>query len=229
MKNLNKIYGIVFLIYFAVYFVYLWFSRENEFFHWITLVLVPLVAVMIIKKIKEKSWNTRETLAECGFVRDNLKNGILLGVGVGILGSFLQLFISDSRVRFWEMLANGQIWIALPLALLFLLMTAGFTEEFFFRGILQSRLANWWRSEKFALAVSSALFGIYHLPYRYLGSNSLMAGDLRLSLLECLWCGLAGLVLGFVFCKSKRNLLAVILCHTLIDLLPAASMFHFSN
>ena len=64
-----------------------------------------------------------------------------------------------------------------PLALVLLMMTAGFTEEFFFRGVLQTRLTTSLKSKVWGVVVAAVLFGLYHLPYAYLHPGWPSHGD----------------------------------------------------
>ena len=59
-----------------------------------------------------------------------------------------------------------------------MMLTAGFTEEFFFRGFLQTRLEVLTRSRVAAVLLASICFGLYHLPYAYFNPAWPSAGDI---------------------------------------------------
>jgi membrane protease YdiL (CAAX protease family) len=40
----------------------------------------------------------------------------------------------------WEIIRSGPVLYLFPLTIVLMLLTAGFTEEFFFRGFIQTRL-----------------------------------------------------------------------------------------
>ena len=61
-------------------------------------------------------------------------------------------------------------WMTLPLALgtfVAMLLVLAVEEEFIARGMVQQALTGWFRSPRVGLAVTSALFGLVHLPFRF--------------------------------------------------------------
>jgi membrane protease YdiL (CAAX protease family) len=106
-----------------------------------------------------------------------------------------------------------------------LLGTVATTEEVFFRGIMQTRLAARWRGPFRALLLTTAAFTLYHVPYAYLNPSWPSAGDLPAAARLALANGvIGGLALGFVFRRSGENLIAAIGLHALIDLIPATRL-----
>jgi membrane protease YdiL (CAAX protease family) len=150
-----------------------------------------------------------------------------LAVLLGLALSMLQLQVSNRSAAIWEMIVSGQIILYLPLTLGLLFLTAGFTEEFFFRGVLQTRLAVWWQREVPALLVAAVLFGLYHFPYAYLLASSPSHGEMGGALGECTYGAFAGVIFGVVYWRSRRNLLAGVTVHVLINALPAMTMLRF--
>lgn len=150
--------------------------------------------------------------------------GLGWALALGIFLSGLQLVLSRNSQAILELLSTGRGWLLLPVAFLLLLMTAGFTEEFFFRGILQTRLAAGLRSNVLAVLAASFLFGVYHLPYAYLHPRWPSHGD---------WAAAAGaafgqaipmgLILGTLYAK-RPNLLACAVLHAMVNLLPGVVM-----
>lgn len=58
----------------------------------------------------------------------------------------------------------SQLALGLPLCFAWLFVEAGLVEEFFFRALLQTRLAGWFKSEISGVALMSLLFGLAHAP-----------------------------------------------------------------
>jgi uncharacterized protein len=98
--------------------------------------------------------------------------------------------------------------------LVFAWVSAAFGEELQFRGFLWSRLERLFGggrgSAVLTLFTQAALFGLCHL---YQGVGGVIAT------------GMAGLVLGGVYWAGKRNLVAVIILHGLIDTVSLTVLF----
>lgn len=218
--------AVVFLIYYGLFMAYNFVVREAEPQHWLSLVLIPLAIVYVLRR-----WGYRgglgNALASVGLQRGNLRSGLLLALVVGFALSCLQLAISDRRHEIWPIIASGRVLLYLPLVVVLLLVTAGFTEEFFFRGVLQTRLAAWWGHELWAAIAAAVLFGLYHFPYVYFLSSSNLRGHALGALGECGMDALGGLAIGLVYWRSRKNLLAAALTHVLIDALPALTLVRF--
>ena len=216
------------LAYFALYLGYMFINPENEWMHWLTLVAIPFLSLSF--------WHVRtlglpfsSTLASFGLRKGNLKNGILWAILLGLAISVLQLIVSRQTDEFWELLRSGRAILYFPLALLLLLLPAGFTEEFFFRGVLQTRLVALVRSRFWAIVVTSLLFGIYHLPYAYLNPNWPSNDNWSAALAAALGQGIpAGIVLGVLYARTQNNLLACVVLHSFINILPAMTMIKFA-
>jgi membrane protease YdiL (CAAX protease family) len=220
----EAIFGIV---YFSFYLGYLFINPESDWLHWVSLVGLPLV-LLSIYHVEVKKVSIQATIKSVGLQIEKFKTGLLWSIGLGLGISVLQLFLSQRSDDFLALVHSGRIWIVLPMAFFLLLVTAGFTEEFFFRGVLQTRLEGLFEKKVWAIVVAAVLFGLYHFPYAYLDSHWPSHGNLAKALLTALSEGIpAGLILGFVYTRSKNNLLACILVHTLIDLLPAVTMLRF--
>jgi membrane protease YdiL (CAAX protease family) len=106
-----------------------------------------------------------------------------------------------------------------------LLMTVATTEEIFFRGLLQTRAANRLRSDAAGWVVASLAFTVYHLPYGYLDPSSSSVGHLGAAIQFAVVNGLLpGAVIGLVYWRTGRNLLAAVVLHAFIDLIPATRL-----
>jgi len=58
-----------------------------------------------------------------------------------------------------DLLATPRAILIFPLTFVLMALTAGFTEEFFFRGVLQTRLARALRSRAAGVVAAAQLFG----------------------------------------------------------------------
>ncbi len=203
--------------YFAIYFGYLFFRLEGELLHWVSLVLLP---ALLIQLRRGHGNSLQSLLASFGLARGKFRKGIFWAVGIGFALSAAQLVLSRNRGAIAELLASARILYLLPATFLLMVVFAGFTEEFFFRGFLQTRLTARF-SATAGIAITSFLFGMYHLPYAYLHPRWPSHGDWGAA------CGAAfgqgvpiGLFLGILYQRSRGNLPACVVCHALINTLP---------
>ena len=97
------------------------------------------------------------------------------------------------------------------LLLFFTCLTAGITEELFFRGYLLPRLALLLKNQKLAIVLSSILFGLMHLGY---GTLVNVVGPIVI-----------GLIFAFQY-EKYRNIKIVIICHFLWDLFLLTAKTH---
>jgi membrane protease YdiL (CAAX protease family) len=210
------------LVYALLYLGYLFLNPESEFAHWLTLVLLPLLGLWFIRSRKHSWRSFRATLGSVGLVPSRLRDGVGTALVVGLLLQVLPLLGRPQREAVGELVTSGRILYLLPLALVFLMLTVAFTEEFFFRGVLQTRLAARWGSWLWAVLITSVLFSLYHVPYAYLNEHWPSAGNLGHALGLAFINGLpGGLILGWLYVRGRGNLLAPMLTHAMIDLIPA--------
>ncbi len=127
-------------------------------------------------------------------------------------------------------LPAGVLLLAVPLCYAWLVVEVGVVEEFFFRALLQTRLAAALRSEWAGLVAAALLFGLVHAPGFYLrpqatmealGPNPSIVGAIAYSIALT---SLAGLFLGVLGLRT-RNFAAVVLVHAAGDLLPGIVPF----
>lgn len=217
------------LVYYALYVGYLFFHQENEIAHWLTLIIVPLTLLCLYQRRAWDDWSLAASLSSVGLKRGQLGRGLAWAIPLGLAISLLaQLLLSRNSREFLELLTSGRVLYLAPIAFLFLLLTTGVTEEFFFRGMLQTRLAGAFRSNALGVIATSLLFGLYHAPYAYLNPNWPSYGDPAAALLAGLSNGiLGGVVLGVVYIMAGGNLVAPIIVHALIDVFPAMTQIRF--
>lgn len=112
-----------------------------------------------------------------------------------------------------------------PLVFAWLALEAGLVEEFFFRALLQTRLAALLRSETAAIVVASLLFGLAHVPgYYFRTSLTLEALGPHPSVLRAIGYGVVvtsvtGLFFGILWART-RNPWLVVIVHAAMDWLP---------
>jgi membrane protease YdiL (CAAX protease family) len=208
--------------YTALYLGYLFLYPENELAHWLTLVVLPVLGLWLIRS-RRRTWRSfRATIGSVGLVPSRLRDGVGTALVVGLAVQILPLLGRPQREALGELVASGRILYLLPLALVFLLLTVAFTEEVFFRGVIQTRLAAWWGSWLWPVLITSVLFSLYHVPYAYLNEHWPSAGNFGHAVGLAFLNGLpGGLILGWVYVRGRGNLLAPMLTHAMIDLIPA--------
>ena len=118
----------------------------------------------------------------------------------------------------------GTLAIGIPFSMILLAIEAGVVEEFFFRVLLQTRLAAALKSEWAGIFLSSLLFGLVHSPGIYLRGALAQEGVQNPSLLMAVGysvvvVSVAGLFLGFLWART-RNFLLIVVVHAAGDLLP---------
>ncbi|UCF20415.1 MAG: CPBP family intramembrane metalloprotease [Gemmatimonadota bacterium] len=217
------------LAYFTIYMVYMFVRPEGELMHWLSLVLLPLLLISLYQRFTSPGWSLRTSLRTIGLRRGNLKTGLAWAIPFGLgLSLVIQLFLSSNREAFRQILLSGKVLYFAPLAFVLLLVTVGITEEFFFRGVLQTRLTALFKSNVLAVLATSILFGLYHLPYAYLKPTWPTHGDLGAAFIAAMSNGiLGGIVLGGIYVLARGNLIAVIFVHALIDVFPAMTQIRF--
>lgn len=117
----------------------------------------------------------------------------------------------------------------LPLCFIYLLLDAGLVEEFFFRAMLQSRLAVILRSQTAGIAITAIIFGLVHAPGLYLRGSAGEAVSEQMPFV--FWCSytvafmsLAGVFPGIIYSRTK-NLWLVMAVHAMVDLIPNTADF----
>jgi len=115
--------------------------------------------------------------------------------------------------------------VGAPLIYLFLLLEVGLVEEFFFRVLLQSRLAAWLKSEVGGIVGMALLFGLMHAPGLYYRSATTQeALGLHPSWLMAIGysvviTSVTGFFLGVLWMRT-RNLPLLMAIHAAGDLVP---------
>jgi len=139
-----------------------------------------------------------------------------------LMQSFLGRGLHDIRE------AHLPIWVltvATPLSFIWLMIEVGIVEEFFFRVLLQERLATSLRSPWGGLVVAALLFGLVHAPGFYFrpgGTQEALAEHPTLAFAigySIVLTSLAGLFLGVLWMRTK-NFAVLVIVHAATDSLP---------
>ena len=214
--------------YFAIYLASLFVTLESERMHWLTMVALPLLIAIVFQPSESRT--VPGVLATLGFRRGNLTRGLVWAVVLGLVISTLQVWGSDRAAAVQELIVSGRALFLFPLTFVLMMMTAGFTEEFLFRGFLQTRVAVLIKSKWLAVLVVALLFGVYHLPYAYLNPRWPSTGDWGLAWTAAMGNGVpGGLILGALYVLTRGNTLACVVLHSLINAVPAMTMIRFSG
>jgi membrane protease YdiL (CAAX protease family) len=119
----------------------------------------------------------------------------------------------------------SQLAIGLPLCFAWLFLEVGLVEEFFFRAVVQERLASWFRSQVSGVALMALLFGLAHAPgfilrgaglHEAIGTTPSPLDSIAYAIVIL---SLSGIFFGIVWARTK-NLFAVMFIHAATDLLP---------
>ena len=123
-----------------------------------------------------------------------------------------------------------QLAIGLPLCFAWLFLEVGLVEEFFFRAVVQERLASWFRSQVSGVALMSLLFGLAHAPgfilrgaglHESIGTTPSAIDSIAYAIVIL---SMSGIFFGIVWARTK-NLFAVMFIHAATDLLPNFKAF----
>jgi uncharacterized protein len=151
-----------------------------------------------------------------------LRPALWMSLAALLMQSFLGRGLRDIRE------AQLPVWVlavATPLSFTWLMIEVGVVEEFFFRVLLQERLAAVLRSPWGGLVVAAVLFGLVHAPGFYLrpaatqealGPHPSLFMAVGYSIVLT---SLAGLFLGVLWMRTK-NFAVLVIAHAAGDLLP---------
>jgi membrane protease YdiL (CAAX protease family) len=127
-------------------------------------------------------------------------------------------------------LSAGQLALGIPLCFVWLFLETGLIEEFFFRALVQTRCATWFKSEVSGVALMALLFGLAHAPgfiLRHAGLEEAIGPDPSPAdaiAYAIVILSVGGIFFGIVWARTK-NLWAVMFIHAATDLLPNLKSF----
>lgn len=155
------------------------------------------------------------------FTRKNME----LFITLSILITAFQYYLSNGGKNFRQgNFSILQMVAGFPLLLIWLFIEVGLVEEFFFRGLLQSRLAVLLKSPAGGIVISGLIFGLAHAPGLYLRGAESEGIEEQLPFhffvaYTIVYMSIAGIFLGIVYNKTK-NLWLVMALHAMVDLMP---------
>lgn len=196
----------------------------SEPLHLIVLFVVKLAVFVIVPGavIGRLGHYRAAELAASSLKGRDLRPAIWISLAALLMQSFLGRGLHDLRA------AHPPAWallIAAPLSFLWLMLEVGVVEEFFFRVLLQERLAECLRSRWGGLVTAALLFALVHVPGFYLrpagtfealGEHPTIAFAFGYSIVLT---SLAGLFLGVLWMRTK-NFAVVVIAHAATDFLP---------
>jgi membrane protease YdiL (CAAX protease family) len=215
--------------YVALYLAYLTINPESELLHWVTLVALPLFLTWIVRAPDRRG--IAPVLGSFGLRRGNLLRGVGWALLLGLVFAVMQgMGGSEHAEEIRAVIRSGRVFVALPVAFIAMMLTAGFTEEFFFRGFVQTRLTTLTHSRVAGVLITATLFGLYHVPYAYLNPNWPTYGDLGAAFGSAMGQGgIGGLILGALYALTRGNLLACIIVHSSINAIWFMTMIKFGG
>ena len=206
-------------------------SPRVKFFIGLTRKLIVFVAIpfLLFRIIFGYRW--RDFGVQSAGLRALAGNHLPVVLVLSLLILLFQYFAGSGAapIRRGEFHAS-QLAIGLPLCFAWLFLEVGLVEEFFFRAVLQTRLADWFKSEISGVALMSLLFGLAHAPgfiFRRAGLAEAIgehpsAVDAIAYAVVVL--SISGIFFGIVWART-RNLFAVMFIHAATDLLPNFKQF----
>lgn len=196
----------------------------GEFSKWIWFVIIPVILLWIVRGRK---LDALTTLRSFGLHRHGLRRAVLLSLlAYAVMIPWILLFIPTSQFQMLQEIFQKPLKavIIILLSLVLSFITAASTEELFFRGMLQPRLAKVSGSEVRGCLLAAFLFGLYHLPYAYFLTSWPTHGNIVWALSAVLTEQmLAGVLLGILWIRT-HTIIAPILFHTLVNTLGIMSM-----
>lgn len=210
---------------------------STEPWHSVVVVGIKLAVFVVVPAamIKALGHYKIADLAPVSFGWRQLRPAIWMSIAGLLMQSVLGRGLSDIRQAHLPMWA---LTTAVPLSFGWLIVEVGVVEEFFFRVLLQERLAIMLRSPWGGLVASAVFFGLVHAPGFYLRTTAtqetlgahpslLMAAGYSIVLTS-----LAGLFLGVLWIRTK-NLVVLAIVHAATDLLPnlvpLTKVFHLAR
>lgn len=144
--------------------------------------------------------------------------GLARSLGNAVLAAlvvlpFLVSSSSSSAYFLGGKLTAGQLLAGTGAGLVYGFLMAGFFEEFFFRALLQTRVACLAKSETDGMLISSILFGLYHLPSRIIQTDGDWGHAFALTLSAQM---VISPIYGLLWARS-RNLALPVFVHSFMD------------
>lgn len=201
---------------------------SNEIGKWLWFVVVPLGLVWRARGIPKTT--IAALLRSIGWRRQGLGTAVRLGFTAFLVVAPLAIwsFSATQQQKLWAVMQQPlKLFTLLPISFLLALFTAGITEEVFFRGIIQSRLAGAMGSEMRGCVITAFLFGIYHLPYAYFMTSWPTHGNFFWALSAVITeQAITGWLMGILWMRT-RHLAASIVFHASVNTLAVLTMLKY--
>jgi CAAX protease family protein len=206
-------------------------SPQIKFF--ITLAKKLIILVLIPFAIFRSAFGYR--LRDFGIQREGLRalrgNHLPMVLVVGSALLAFQFFLGNGTAPIRQgKFSAAQLLLGLPLCFAWLVIEVGLVEEFFFRALVQSRLAAWFKSEVSGVVLMSLVFGLAHAPgfiFRQAGTVEGLGANpsaLEATAYSIVVLAVSGILFGVMWARTK-NLIAFMLLHAAGDLLPNFAEF----
>jgi CAAX protease family protein len=206
-------------------------SPQSKFF--VTLAKKLIVFVLIPFAIFRFAFGYR--LRDFGIQQEGLRalRGSHLPMVLVVGGALLafQFFLGNGAAPIRQgKFTAGQLLQCLPVCFAWLVIEVGLVEEFFFRALVQSRLAAWFKSEVSGIVLMSLVFGLAHAPGFIFRGAGMVEGlganptALEATAYSIVVLAVSGILFGVMWARTK-NLIALMLLHAAADLLPNFSEF----
>jgi membrane protease YdiL (CAAX protease family) len=234
----GEIYWLIILVLFAVFFITFYHrwpligdlnnwenERVSELFTGLSkLIFIVGPPLLVYKLVFDFKWNDWGMGYDWKMYNKRSSWGTFLVFVIVI--SFFQYFMgSGARPLREGLFSVQQVIPGIVLNYIWLILTVGIVEEYFFRVFLQSRLTVLLKSSLGGIVVSAALFGLAHAPGMYLRGGGVIAnlgpdpGLLMSVIYSFLVLSVAGFFLSVIWLRTK-NFWLIVGIHAMVDLLP---------
>lgn len=200
--NNAKVELSIYTIYFLFYIAWNCFNAQHDvvpadFVNLILLFTIPyIIAKIFTYDFKSLGFELKI------FLKDSVK--------IIALCIIITIFIAPTTFKMNNLV--GQLISFIIVFFLVFVLTA-IPEEFFFRGILQTRIEKVLKKPVIALIITSTIFALYHIPYRLLITNSLTYGSIKYTICSIFTQQfLIAIFLG-VYWQKSRNVFNVAFIH----------------
>jgi len=187
----------------------------------LTLVVIPFVVYRLLFKFSARDFGMSPDLRKA-LTGKHLTIFLVMAFALAIFNYYAG---SGARPLREGLASATQLLLGIPLLFLWDYLEVGLGEEFFFRGLLQNRLAVLLRNPWGAVFVSALIFGLVHAPGMYLRGAGVIEGiGGAPSLLTCIcYCiavqSVPGIFFGILWMRT-RNLWILMGIHAVTDLVP---------
>ncbi|QEC68938.1 CPBP family intramembrane metalloprotease [Panacibacter ginsenosidivorans] len=159
------------------------------------------------------------------------KKSLITFCVISVIVLAFQYFMSNGGKHFREgNFSFAQMLAGFPLLFIWLFLEVGLVEEFFFRGLLQSRMSALLKSNAGGILISGLIFGLAHAPGLYLRGFGETEGITE-SLPFAFWAAytvctmsVGGIFIGIIWSKTK-NLYLIMAIHAMLDIIPNFANF----